>query len=187
MNSDLELFFLISSLFLVFIAAISVTIVLSNDRKRRLRQQFIELLAAHLHRQCPDNLEQHFANELVRAIENRDFNQLSRVTLVPYLEDYLIDPDFKSKLYHSLVGQMSDKALRLNADELKRTMDQIDLWNNLNTNFHRNILDVLDGASEAGQKKAREFLASRSEFLERKTEEFVRDTKEAVKTAASAA
>jgi hypothetical protein len=162
---------------------ISCLIVLRNENRRHLRQRLRLILEAQ-QTESVDEGERKFATQIGEAIKSGKFSSLERVSLVPFLNDYLIDFEFKPKLSRFLVEYVSENKLNPSESDLKQALAAIDLWKDLDSKFEQQILAILNASpANAELKDVKRFVASRPEYFDTKAKEFVEDVKEAVQFA----
>ncbi|WKA30226.1 hypothetical protein [Bradyrhizobium roseum] len=165
----------------VFAGLIGCIIVYRNENRRKLRLQFREVLKSRV--PSSDGLERELARKIGHALETQNPRGLEGVTLVPYLEDYIVDLDFKQKLYGFLLSYVTERKLILTSDAAQKIVRVMDIWKEQRVDLETDVHQFLDDLSKNGGdiRSARTFMELRPQYLQDATVHFVEDVREVVK------
>lgn len=164
----------------------SVYTVHKNENRRRLRRRFRELLRRRTEAET-NQMVHELAGLIGEAIRSKNFGPLERVTLAPYIEEYLVDFDFKNKVYHFLIEVLRDYRISISSEDLQKVQQIASLWKETNTGVAEHVLSYLDSQllHEPDVRTVRDFIGSRPNYFEITVDNFAEDVKEVVKAASS--
>jgi hypothetical protein len=155
-----------------------------NERRRRLRREFRELLWQRLQKDG-NRIEEDFADRIISCLITNDLDKLKNARPEKYLEEYIADIEFKPKLYRLLVDRIRHKRAEFDPSTLRAVLETIESWRESKSAVERDVLNYIGEAAkrERAAKEVRSFIETRSDYFENKADLFVKDVKQAVESA----
>jgi hypothetical protein len=165
----------------------SVYTVHKNENRRRLRRRLRELLQRRTEVEA-NEMQRELAGLIGEAVRSNNFGPLERVTLAPYIEEYIVDLDFKHKLYHFLIEVLRDQQISISRDDLKKMQHVASLWKESDTRVAEHVLGYLDSRRihEPDVGAVKDFIKSRRNYFDITIDSFAEDIKDAVEAASLA-
>jgi hypothetical protein len=180
-------FFVSASLLAVVGAAVSGIIIFRNELKRQARREFRFALGRLRERPAAgDWKESELARTLVQAIDSQRYDAVRNFKSDPLVEDYILDLDFKAKLYKRLIEEMTEKNKRLTREQAEILQGSVEEWRGQQLTLGQKIDAELKSASSDGTAKlAIRFLEKKENYFAEKREQLIHDVGSVLRAAAT--
>lgn len=154
-----------------------------NELKRSARSELKRVLARH-HFEQGSVIEDRLAHDVARALLDQRYDKIRNMKTDVILEDYILDIDFKRRLYFALINELKNGNKAISNDVLRPVLEAVQEWKDHETDLP-NVIDM-GMLSERSARLAIRFLENKEKFFERKRDELVADVSAAVEAAVAA-